>query len=56
MLAAAALALAGCGDKVAESATAREIGAAPKQTLERAEERLEKALERGTERLRNEPK
>ena len=51
-LVAAALALAGCGDKLPESETARKIGAQPKQTVDKAAADVNKALQQGADRMR----
>lgn len=44
--------LAACGDKVPESAAARKMGAAPKQTVDKATDDAAKALQQGAERTR----
>jgi ABC-type sugar transport system substrate-binding protein len=49
-LLAAALLLAGCGDKVPQSEAAKKVGAIPKQTVDRAAERTNEALRKGAER------
>ena len=51
-----ALLLGACGDKVPESEAAKRIGAQPKQTLDRVTTDLNKAMEQGAERSREEPK
>jgi len=48
--------LGACGDKVPESEAAKRIGAQPKQTLDRVTTDLNKAMEQGAERSREEPK
>ena len=45
-------ALAGCGDKVPESEAARRVGAAPKQTVDKATDDAAKALQQGADRTR----
>ena len=52
VLAAALAALAACGDKVPESQTAKKIGAAPKQIVDKASDDAAKALEQGAQRTR----
>ena len=44
--------LAGCGDKVPESAAARQAGAAPKAIVDKAVADTAKALEQGAHRTR----
>ena len=46
------LALAGCGDKVPESETAKQIGAAPKQAVDRATRGVNEALQKDAERAK----
>ncbi len=41
--------LAGCGDKVPESAAAKKIGEQPKQILDKVTTDVNKALQKGTE-------
>jgi hypothetical protein len=50
VLALATLPLVGCGDKVPESETAKQIGAAPKQTVDKAAADVTKALDQGAQR------
>ena len=45
--------LAACGDKVPESKAAREVGAIPKQTVDKASTSVEGALTQGAERLKD---
>jgi hypothetical protein len=49
-LLAVALLLAACGDKVPQSEAAKKIGSLPKQTVDKAAERVTGALKQGTER------
>jgi len=46
-------ALTACGDKVPQSESAKKLGQAPKQTLDRAREGVNKALQQGVERNRD---
>jgi hypothetical protein len=48
------LALAGCGDKVPESQTAKQIGSAPKQAVDRATQGVNEALRKDAERAKKE--
>ena len=48
------LLLAACGDKVPESEAAKKIGSIPKQTLDRATTDVNKAMQQGSERLKEE--
>jgi hypothetical protein len=45
--------LAGCGDKVPESAAARKVGAAPKQAMDATVNTATKALEQGESATRD---
>ena len=47
-----AILLAACGDKVPESKAAKEVGNAPKQTLDKAAAGVGEALDKGAERTR----
>jgi hypothetical protein len=49
----AGTALAACGDKVPESEAAKKLGKVPKQTVDRAREGVNKALQQGVERTRD---
>ena len=44
--------LAGCGDKVPQSEAAKQVGNAPKQTVDKATQDTTKALQQGAERTR----
>jgi predicted small lipoprotein YifL len=44
--------LAGCGDKVPQSEAAKQIGNAPKQTVDKATQDTGKALQQGADRTR----
>jgi hypothetical protein len=46
-------ALAGCGDKVPESAAARQAGTAPKQAVDKVLQDTGKALQQGGDRARD---
>lgn len=45
--------LAGCGDKVPESKAAKEVGNAPKQTVDKAVTGVSDAMDKGAERLKD---
>ena len=47
-----ALAAGACGDKTPESERAREIGKAPKQTVDRVTTDVNKALQQGSDRTK----
>ncbi len=53
LLLVAGAALAACGDKVPESEAAKKLGKVPKQTIDRASEGVNKALQQGVERNRD---
>ena len=44
--------LTGCGDKVPQSEAAKQIGNAPKQTVDKATQDTTKALQQGADRTR----
>jgi len=44
--------LVACGDKVPESQAAKQVGAAPKQTVDKAAADVTKALDQGAERAK----
>lgn len=44
--------LTACGDKVPESQSAKQIGSAPKQIVDKATSEVGKALEQGSDRSR----
>ena len=44
--------LAGCGDKVPQSEAAKQVGSAPKQTVDKATQDSAKALQQGADRTR----
>ena len=46
----AAVALAGCGDKVPESAAAKKVGEQPKQIVDKVTADVNKAMQKETER------
>ncbi len=46
--------LAACGDKVPESKSAREVGAAPKQTVDKAAAGVGEAIGKASERAKDE--
>ena len=46
-----ALSLAGCGDKVPESKAARDVGSAPKQTVDKAAAGVGDAMDKAAERV-----
>ena len=48
------LAFAGCGDRVPESEAAKKIGSAPKQTVDRATQGVNEAMQKGAERAKKE--
>ena len=50
LICALSLALTACGDKVPESAAARQVGNAPKQTVDKAAADVAKAMEAGAAR------
>jgi len=47
---AVAVALAGCGDKLPESAAAKKIGEQPKQIIDKVTSDVNKAMQKETER------
>jgi hypothetical protein len=46
------LVAAGCGDKVPQSEAAKRVGDIPKQTVDRATTDVNKAMQQGSERLK----
>jgi hypothetical protein len=48
------LLLAGCGDKVPESKAAKEVGNAPKQTVDKAASGVGDAMSKASERAKDE--
>jgi predicted small lipoprotein YifL len=48
------LALAGCGDKVPASDSAKKIGSAPRQAVDRATQGVNEALQKDAERAKKE--
>ena len=48
-----AFALAGCGDKVPESAAARKVGEQPKQVIDKVSGDVGKAMQQAAERQQN---
>ncbi len=54
LLPAAVALLVACGDKVPESKAAKEVGAAPKQTVDKAAAGVADAMSKATERAKDE--
>jgi predicted small lipoprotein YifL len=48
--------LAACGEKLPESKAAKEVGNIPKQTLDKAQSGVEKGLQQGADRTKEEDK
>ena len=45
-----------CGDKVPESKAAKDIGAIPKQTIDKATSNIDAAIQKGADRAKEEEK
>ena len=52
----ALLLCAACGDKVPESKAAKDIGAIPKQTIDKATSNIDAAIQKGADRAKEEEK
>ena len=45
--------LTGCGDRTPESAASKEVGAAPKQAMDKVVNEANRAVQKGAERMRD---